>query len=47
MRQRLLVGWSSLLVLALSGGNAYATTPINTLERIEATGILRVGYGDT
>ncbi|MCH4811519.1 amino acid ABC transporter substrate-binding protein [Vreelandella neptunia] len=47
MRKRFLVGWSSLLALVLSGGSAYATTPINTLERIEETGLLRVGYGDT
>lgn len=47
MFHRLLIGWGSLLVLMLGSGSVYATAPINTLERIEETGILRVGYGDT
>lgn len=47
MRQRLLIWWGSLLLMILGGGDAYATIPINTLDRIEETGVLRVGYGDT
>ncbi|OAL58564.1 amino acid ABC transporter substrate-binding protein [Halomonas sp. ALS9] len=35
------------MVVMLAGVNAHATTVINTLERIEKTGTLRVGYGDT
>ncbi|EHJ94763.1 Glutamate/aspartate periplasmic-binding protein [Vreelandella boliviensis LC1] len=33
--------------MALSGVTAQATAPIDTLERIEKTATLRVGYGDT
>ncbi|GEN26602.1 amino acid ABC transporter substrate-binding protein [Halovibrio variabilis] len=40
------IGYCSLLAMALSGGAAQATPPINTLERIEETATLRVGYGD-
>lgn len=47
IRRSLLTLGCSLLVLLTGGGAAQATTPINTLERIEATGVLRVGYGDT
>ncbi|WP_417585915.1 amino acid ABC transporter substrate-binding protein [Nitrincola sp.] len=49
MRRSLLILGCSLLVILLGGITAQAqtTTPINTLERIKATGVLRVGYGDT
>ncbi|MGP5327027.1 amino acid ABC transporter substrate-binding protein [Vreelandella titanicae] len=47
MRRSLLLGWCSLLVMMSGGEAAHATTPIDSLERIEATGVLRVGYGDT
>ncbi|WP_268746529.1 transporter substrate-binding domain-containing protein [Nitrincola sp. A-D6] len=47
MRRRILSLGCSLLIMLWGGGAAQATTPINTLERIEATGVLRVGYGDT
>lgn len=47
MRQRTLVGWCSLVILLLGGGSAHAEQPLNTLERLKETGVLRVGYGDT
>ncbi len=43
----LFLGYSLLIIMLLGGGTAQATTAINTLERIKATGVLRVGYGDT
>lgn len=47
MYKTTLIGCCSLLVMALSGVAAQAAPPINTLERIEETATLRVGYGDT
>ena len=47
MRQRTRVGWCSLLIWLLAGGSAHAGQPLNTLERLKETGVLRVGYGDT
>jgi glutamate/aspartate transport system substrate-binding protein len=40
-------GWCSLLIILLDGAAAHAAQSLNTLERIKATGELRVGYGDT
>lgn len=47
MRRTLLALGCSLLAMMVGGAAAQATTPINTLERIAATGVLHVGYGDT
>lgn len=47
MRRRSLFGWGSLLIMLVAGGAAHAAQSLNTLERIKATGELRVGYGDT
>lgn len=47
MCRRSLFGWCSLLILLVAGGAAHAAQSLNTLERIKATGELRVGYGDT
>ena len=47
MFRRSLFGWGSLLIMLLGGGAAHAEQTLTTLERIKATGELRVGYGDT
>ena len=47
MCRRPLFVWCSLLIMLIAGGAAHATQSFNTLERIKATGELRVGYGDT
>lgn len=47
MHRRSLMRWCSLLAMALTGGGSQAATPINTLERIAESGVVRIGYGDT
>ncbi|WP_141243409.1 amino acid ABC transporter substrate-binding protein [Vreelandella boliviensis] len=47
MYKTIFIGCCGLLAMALSGVTAQATAPIDTLERIEKTATLRVGYGDT
>lgn len=47
MRRSLLLGWCSVLVMISGGEIAQAEAPIDTLEYLEESGVLRVGYGDT
>lgn len=47
MQRSLLLGWWCSVLVIMLGEAAQAAPAIRSLERIEATGELRVGYGDT
>lgn len=47
MHRALFIRGCSFLALWFTAGAVQAESPISTLERIEETGVLRIGYGDT